>query len=137
MTEAPVLPLHQKPARQGPDRRVAQPRAPGVPSTERSMPILVSSPDRYCAELLLEEAVKVFPAEIVTDSGWSVRLHPPGGADSVIAVLSLVEAWMASIPLPSTKVFCGDAAYVAGASADVGRPLSTLALPATPVEALV
>jgi hypothetical protein len=101
------------------------------------MPILVITPDRYCAELFLEEAVKLFPAEIVADSGWSVRLHPARGAEAVIAVLSLVEVWMNAIPLPCTKVFCGDAGYLTRASTGVARPVIAPGLPAKPIEALV
>lgn len=63
----------------------------------------------------------MFPAEIVPGSAWIVRLQPPPGGEWVLEVLSLVERWLDSIPLPCTKVFYGDRSYLIRASTGVAR----------------
>lgn len=84
----------------------------------RSQPIEIVSPDRYCATLLLEHAAPVFPAEVVRDSAWIVRLEPPAEREWALDLLSLVERWLESCRLPCAKVLYGGRSYLIRASTD-------------------
>jgi hypothetical protein len=65
------------------------------------------------AALLVDHAALLFPAEIVHDSGWIVRLQPPPtGWSWVSALVSLVEDWLESVPLPCVKVLHGGRDYL-------------------------
>ena len=76
-------------------------------------PIEIVAPDQYCAALLVDHATPLFPAEIVHDSGWIVRLQPPPtGWSWVSALVSLVEDWLESVPLPCVKVLHGGRDYL-------------------------
>lgn len=55
--------------------------------------------DGYCAELLIEYAGSVFPAELAADPGCIVRFQPPtAGGAWVSDLLALVERWLAFAP---------------------------------------
>ena len=82
-------------------------------------PIEIVAPDRYRTALLLEYAASVFPAEIVSGSAWTVRLHPPTGGGWVLELLKLVERWLESAQLPDTIVLYGGRSYLIRASADL------------------
>ena len=91
----------------------------GAPRRERRVrswsvePIEIVAPDQYCAALLVDHAAPLFPAEIVHDSGWIVRLQPPPtGWSWVSALVSLVEDWLESVPLPCVKVLHGGRDYL-------------------------
>ena len=121
MTEVPALPLHPRSTRPPPVRRTDLTL---VPSPELSSPVEIISPDPYCAALLLDAAGKLFPAEILPGSGCIVRLQPPPGGDWALAVISLVESWLDSVPLPCTKVFYGDRSYLIRGSSGVARSVN-------------
>jgi hypothetical protein len=122
MTEAPAPPLHKRePKRQPPSPRGARPRPPTATNSASSKPVEILAPDGYCADLLLEYATPLFPAEIIHGSGWMVRLQPPPGGAWVLEVLSVVERWLESIPLPCTKVLYGDSSYLIRASTNIDR----------------
>jgi hypothetical protein len=82
-------------------------------------PIEIVAPDRYCTALLLEYAASVFPAEIVSGSAWTVRLHPPTGGGWVLELLTLVERWLESAQLADTNVLYGGRSYLIRASTDL------------------
>ncbi len=124
MTEAPALPLL------GPGG-LPSPTAAG--NAESAQPIEIVTPDRYCAALLLEYAAPLFPAEIVSGSGWVVRLQPPAGAGWVVELLSLVVRWLESARLPSAKVRYGGRSYMIRSSTQVTQlaAAESAAAPAT------
>jgi hypothetical protein len=64
----------------------------------------IVAPDVYSAALLVGYAAPSFLSEIVPGSAWIVRFEPstPGG-DWVVELLSLVELWLKSVPLPCAK----------------------------------
>jgi hypothetical protein len=117
MTEALALPLHKRAAKRPPPAaRGARPRPGTATNSASSKPVEILAPDGYCADLLLEYATPLFPAEIDRSSGWMVRLQPPPGGAWVLDFLSVVERWLESIPLPCTKVLYGDSSYLIRAS---------------------
>jgi hypothetical protein len=110
MTETPVFPF-TKPGRREPSDIAAGPPVPwefdGVEAVE------IVTPDEYCAGLLLEQAVPLFPAEILSGSGWIVRFEaPPSGGKWVADLLALVERWLSSVPLPCAKASRGGRSYL-------------------------
>ncbi len=124
MTEAPALPLLERGG-------FAGPTAAG--NSESAQPIEIVAPDRYCTALLLEYAAPLFPAEIVSGSGWVVKLQPPAGAGWVVELLSLVVRWLESARLPSAKVLYGGRSYMIRASTQVAQlaAAESAAAPAT------
>ena len=116
-------------------------RRPSAPGRTRPIPpgswnfdnvdaIEIVAPDQYCATLLLDYAAPHFPAEIVPGPGWTVRFQPPAtGRDWVIELLTLIETWLRSAPLPCAKVIHGDRHYL------VRAPSNFIHTPATPWEA--
>jgi hypothetical protein len=93
--------------------RKPSPRAgPFTPGDSERAAIEIVAPDQYCAALLLGYAAPLFPAEIVAGPGWIVRLQSPAGAAWVPDLLSLVERWLAAVPLPATKVTYGGRDYL-------------------------
>jgi hypothetical protein len=104
-------------------------------TARRSQPIEIIAPDRYCTNVLLEQAALVFPAEVVYGidavagtavestesvdrSAWIVRLEPPAERDWALELLSLVERWLESCRLPCAKVLYGGRSYLIRASTD-------------------
>jgi hypothetical protein len=93
--------------------------APPVPSVPTTLTfdgvdaVEIVAPDRYCAELLLDYAESVFPARLVSGPSWSVRFQPPPtGGEWVADLLSLVERWLASAPIPCAKMRRGGRSYL-------------------------
>jgi hypothetical protein len=90
----------------------------------RPQPVDIIAPDRYCTTLLLEQAARFFPAEVVYStefeysSAWIVRLNPPSERDWAIELLALVERWLESCRLPCAKVLYGGRSYLFRASTD-------------------
>ena len=73
----------------------------------------IVTPDEFCAQLLMEQAVPLFPAEILSGPGWIVRFEaPPSGGTWVVDLLALVERWLSSVPLPCAKVSRGGRSYL-------------------------
>ncbi len=82
----------------------------------------IIAPDPECAALLLEYATPLFPAEVVSGSSTPVvRLQPPAGAGWVIELLSLVERWLETTPLPCAEVLYGGRSYLVRAPLDLAR----------------
>ena len=99
--------------------RSAEPTLSAGPSGASS-PLKIVAPDRYCAEMLLRDAARLFSAALAPGPAWVVRVQPPAGAEGVLEVLSLVTHWLDSIPLPCTKVFYGERSYLIRARNAVG-----------------
>jgi hypothetical protein len=73
----------------------------------------IATPDEYCASMLMEQAVPLFPAEILSGAGWIVRFEaPPSGGKWVVDLLALVECWLSSVPLPCAKASRGGRSYL-------------------------
>jgi len=121
MTEAPALPLPERWWRRPPAPRRARPNPPTPWNTESASPVEIVAPDRYCTDLLLEHLAPTFPAEIVPGPPWIVRLQPPAGGGWVYELISLVERWLESAPLPCAKVHYGGRSYLIRASTDVAQ----------------
>jgi hypothetical protein len=122
MTEAPVLPLRKRGGKGASARpRRARPSLPTPWDSERVQPVDVVAHDPYCTSLLLEYAAPLFPAEIVSGSAWVVRLQPPTGRGWVLELLSLVERWLESVPLPCAKVLYGGRSYLIRTSTDIAQ----------------
>jgi hypothetical protein len=121
MTEAPALPFPKRRTMRPPAPRAARPSTPTAWSAACAHPIEIVSPDRECTALLLEYAAPLFPAKIVADSAWIVRLQPPPGAGWVLDLLSLVEHWLESARLPCAKVLYGGRSYLIRASTDLAQ----------------
>jgi hypothetical protein len=95
--------------------------APGLAlawDQERPQPIEIVAPDQHCSALLLKEAAPLFPAVVVYESSWIVRLEPPTGREWAFELLSLVERWLESCRLPCAKVLYDGRAYLIRASID-------------------
>jgi hypothetical protein len=110
MTEAHALPLTKRRQRQLVDI-AAGPAVPwefdGVEAVE------ISTPDEYCAGLLVQQAAPLFTATIVSGSGWIVRFEePPSGGNWVVDLLALVERWLTSVPLPCARASRGGRSYL-------------------------
>ena len=85
---------------------------------ERPQPIEIVAPDEHCTALLLKEVAPLFPAEVVFESSWIVRLEPPAGSEWAAELLSLVERWLEACRLPCAKVLYGGRGYLIRASTD-------------------
>lgn len=107
MTKAPALPFFERTEER-----------PAVPDTP---PIEIVAPDEYCTALLLEYAAPLFPAEIVSDSAWIVRLAPPAGGGWALELLALVERWLEAARLPCAKLLYGGHSYLIRAPVNVAQ----------------
>jgi hypothetical protein len=126
MTEAPLLPF-VKPGMKRPPPPAACVAGSGssvTRSSERDQAVEVVTPDRHCADLLLEFAAPMVPAELVPGAGWTVRLHPPPagrGGWWMLEVLSLLDRWLDSVPLPCTRVLYGGRSYLIRSSIETAQ----------------
>jgi hypothetical protein len=113
MTEAPALPFL---GRVG-SKRTAAGSAREIGSRDLSFDgveaVEIVAPDLYGAALLVGYAAPSFLSKIVPGSAWIVRFEPstPGG-DWVVELLSLVERWLKSVPLPCAKTLHDDRRYL-------------------------
>jgi len=116
MSEAPLLPFVKLGIpRQPVAARASRSNVSVAWSAERNEPVEVVTPDHYCADLLLEFAAPIVRAELVPGAALIVRLRPPLAAMGgwwVLEVLSLLDRWLASVPLPCAKVLCGGHSYL-------------------------
>jgi hypothetical protein len=135
MTAAPLLPF-VKPGMRRPPPAACRPLSDlsVAWSPERDEPIEVVTPDRYCADLLLECAGPIVPAELLPGAGWIVRLQaPPAGSEGwwMLEVLSLLDRWLESVPIPCTRVLYGGHSYLIRSSTETAQhdpaPRSALA----------
>jgi len=122
MSEAPVLPF-VRPGIKRPSPAACAPRsnARAAWSPERVPPLEVVTPDRYCAELLMEFAAPIVASELVPGAGLIVRLQPPLAARGgwwVLEVLSILDRWLESVPLPCAKVLYGGHTYLIRSSVE-------------------
>jgi hypothetical protein len=84
----------------------------------------ILAPDLYSAALLVGYAAPSFLNEIVPGSAWIVRFKPStAGGDWVVELLSLVERWLKSVPLPCAEALHDDRSYLIRASTDGARVL--------------
>jgi len=117
MSEAPVLPF-AKPRNKRP------PPAARAPRSENDQPLEVVTPDRYRADLLLEFAAPIVPAELVPGASLIVRVQPPLAARGgwwVLEVLSLLDRWLESVPLSCAKVLYGGHSYLIRSSTEAAE----------------
>ena len=124
MTEAPSP--FVKPAMKRPPPAACAPRSGSSVawSPERDEPVEVVAPDRYCADLLLEYAAPIVPAELLPGAGWIVRLQaPPAGKEGwwMLEVLSLLDRWLESVPTPCARVLYGGHSYLIRSSTETGQ----------------
>ena len=114
-----------------PERTPSAPHPPTASSAAVSSELEIIAPDRFCAELLLRDASRLFSAALAPGPAWVIRVQPPAGAEGVLEVLALVVHWLDSIPLPCTKVIYGERSYlirarnVAGLGASTGSAFTT------------
>lgn len=85
-------------------------------ATEPAGSVEITAPDPYCASLLLSFAAPHFPATIVGGTECTVRLQPPAGGTWVLELLSLVERWLESAPLPCAKLTWDGRSYLVRAA---------------------
>ncbi len=112
MTEASVVPLFDRPWRQ-PVPGKARSESPTGMTFAGVDAVEIVAPDQFSAALLHAYAAPLFPAEIVHDSSWAVRFHPPkSGRDWVVELLALIERWLQSVPLPCAKVLQDGRSYL-------------------------
>jgi hypothetical protein len=118
MTEVFVFPIFDRPWRQRSvpgNERLECPSGmtfAGVDAVE------IVAPDQFSAALLRDYAAPLFPAEIVYDASWAVCFHPPkSGGDWVVELLTLIERWLDSVPLPCAKVLLDGRSYLIRSSA--------------------
>jgi hypothetical protein len=121
MTEAPAPPFLKRRPMRRPAARPSRlsPRSAWAPEGLRRVEVV--APDPECASLLLEYASPLFPAELVSGPELLVRLQPPIGTGWVIELLSLVERWLESAPLPCAKVLYGGRSYLVRSSTHVAQ----------------
>ncbi|MHB8644024.1 MAG: hypothetical protein ACYDA3_14190 [Gaiellaceae bacterium] len=131
MTETSVEPLLEWQGKSSATLRAVRPLA--VWDSESVQPVEVVAPDQYCADLLLEYAAPLFPAEIVSGPGWVVRLQPrPIGRGSVLELLALVERWLESVPLPCAKLLYGGRSYLIRGAVDFAQFTAAAELASVP-----
>lgn len=136
LLEATALSLRER----GPHR----PRG-SVPRRARSLPtawvsggvhpVDIVVHDRDSARILLEYAVPLFAAEVVSSPVWAIRLQPPAGEGWIVGLLTLVERWLESARLPCAKVVCGGRSYLIRTSPDISRPSTVTDITGTPMPA--
>jgi hypothetical protein len=133
MSEAPVLQLVQQGWSHSHATGAAPARPPDALSFEAVEAVEIVAPDLYSAALLVGYAAPSFLGEIVPGSAWIVRFEPstPGG-EWVVELLSLVERWLKSVPLPCAKVLNDDRRYLIRASSQGARILHLPSGPPTP-----
>jgi hypothetical protein len=126
MTEGSVVPFPE-PGMERPPAAVFALRSNSLlaGSPERNQPVEIVMPDRHCADLLLEHAAPMVPAELVpVSAGWIVRLQPPpagSGGWWMLEVLSLLDRWLESVPLPCAKVRYGGHSYLIRSSIETAQ----------------
>jgi hypothetical protein len=73
----------------------------------------VVAPDRYCTHVFLELLSSLYPFELVgTGPSWVIRLQLPHGSAWEGDLLSLVERWLETCPLPCATIGYGGRRYV-------------------------
>ena len=117
MSDPPaVTVLTRKPGRRsyhGPDPAPPTPAAPATLAFDGVEAVEIVAPDRLCATLLLDYAAPMFPAELVPGPPWLVLFQPPpNGGEWVIDLLTVVERWLASAPIPCAKMRRGGRSYL-------------------------
>jgi hypothetical protein len=136
MTAVPLLPF-VRPGMKRPRPVPCTPRSDSsvTSSPERNQTVEVVTPDRHCADLLLEYAAPLVPAELVPGAGWIVRLQPPPagrGGWWMLEVLSILDRWLESVPLPCARVLYGGYRYLIRSSIETAQhgttPLSAFAV---------
>lgn len=126
MTAAPRLTVLERGHSAGPFLTAGAPSQPDARTFGKVNTVEIVAPDQYCATLLLDHAAPLFPAEIVPGPGWIVRFQPPPTSrDWVTELLTLIEAWLPTAPLPCAKVRHGDHEYLIRAPSNFDPPAPT------------
>lgn len=113
MSAAPAALSLKRTLRRRPAARPVRPTPRTAWSSEGLHRVEIVAPDRECAALLLEYASPLFPAELITSPELIVRLQPPSAEPGwVIELLTLVERWLASAPLPCASLLYGGRSYL-------------------------
>jgi hypothetical protein len=120
MIEAPAPPLLEHRKRR-PVLRGARMGLPTAWSSESMQPVEIVVHDPDSTRILLEYAIPLFPAEVVSGSEWTVRLQPPAEGSWIPELLSLILSWLESARLPCAKVLYGGRSYLIRTSPDLGR----------------
>ena len=125
MTAAPLLPFVKPAVKRAPPAACRPLSDFSVAwSPERNQPVEVVTPDRYCADLLLEHAAPIVPAELLRGTGWIVRLQaPPAGSGGwwMLEVLSLLDRWLEAVPIPCAKVLYSGHSYLIRSSNETAQ----------------
>jgi hypothetical protein len=128
MSDARVLPFLKRKGNRSPARAELS-----IAWGSSSAPVEIVSPDEYCTSLLLEYAAPLFSAELIPGPGWVVRIDPPEtGGSWMLELLSLIERWLESVPLPCTNVHHDGQSYLIRASSYVPQfePAAAMSAPA-------
>jgi hypothetical protein len=117
MSEAPALPFLRRVGSNRPVAGSARVSRSSRLDFEGVEAVEIVAPDLYSAALLVGYAAPSFLSEIVPGSAWIVRFEPSThGGDWVLELLSLVERWLESVPLPCAKALHDDRRYLIRAS---------------------
>ena len=126
MVVAPAPPFLKRGWKRGPDSGRARSRSATTLSSNNAHPVEIFAPDRYWADLLLEYAAPLFPAEIAPGLVWKVRLQPPATESGwALELLSVVQRWLAAAKLPWVTVLYGGRSYLIRPSTDIAQFAAT------------
>ena len=113
MSAAPAPSSLKRTRRRRPTARSERPTPRAAWSSEGLHRVEIVAPDPECAALLLEYASPLFPAELIKSPALIVRMKPPPAEPGwVIELLTLVERWLESVPLPCTNLIYGGRSYL-------------------------
>jgi hypothetical protein len=113
VSAAPAPSSLKRTLRRRPTARSEGPTPRTAWSSEGLHRVEIVAPDPECAALLLEYASPLFPAELITGPELIVRLQPPSAEPGwVIELLTLVERWLETAPLPCAKLLYGGRSYL-------------------------
>lgn len=125
MTTAPLVPFSKPTTKRSPPAACRPLSDLSVAwSPERNQPVEIVAPDRFCADLLLEHATSIVPAELLAGAGWIVRLQAPPAENGrwwMLEVLSLLDRWLESVPIPCAKVLYGGHSYLIRSSTETAQ----------------
>ena len=126
MSAAPAPSSRKRALRRPPTTRSERPIPRTASSSEGLHRVEIVAPDPECAALLLEYASPLFPTELITGPELIVRLQPPPAEPGwVIELLTLVERWLESAPLPCANLLYGGRSYLIRSSTRLSQTISS------------
>jgi len=132
MSAAPARSLLTRTPRR---RGAARPKRPSPRtawSSEGLHRVEIVAPDPECAALLLEYVSPHFRAKLISGPKLLLRLEPPSTEPGwMIELLTLVERWLESVPLPCASVLYGGRSYLIRSSTHVAQLAVVAPEPAT------